>query len=67
MIIVIQEINGKPFTENSIISIPADIWIPAGRKLMENGTISVEKMMAQRKHTGRKCMENITGLEMTVL
>ena len=30
MIIVIQEISGKPFTENSIISIPADIWIPDG-------------------------------------
>ena len=37
------------------------------KKLMENGTILAVKMMVQRKLTGRKCMVNITGLEMTVL
>ena len=48
----------------NIILIPADIWIQAGKKLMENGTILAVKMMVQRKLTGRRCMVNITGLEM---
>ena len=38
MIIVIQRISGKPFTENSIILIPVDIWISDGKRLTENGT-----------------------------
>lgn len=54
-----KTIYGKQYHFNS--SGYADIWIPAGRKLMENGTISVEKMMAQRKHTGRKSIISTTG------
>ena len=63
MIIVIQRISGKPFTENSIILIPVDIWISDGKRLTENGTTLAVKMMEQRKPTGKKFTENIIGLE----
>ena len=56
MIIVIQRISGKPFTENSIILIPVDIWISDGKRLTENGTTLAEKMMEQWKRVGRLCM-----------
>ena len=56
MIIVIQRISGKPFTENSIILIRVDIWISDGKRLTENGTTLAVKMMEQWKRVGRLCM-----------
>ena len=66
MIIVIQEISGKLFMENSITLIPVDIWILAGQKWMADGIIWGQEMMGKRKLIGRKCTENTIGLEVMV-
>lgn len=66
MIIVIQEISGKLFMENSTTLIPVDIWILAGQKWMADGIIWGQETTGQRKLTGKKCMENTIGLEVMV-